>query len=133
MFHLNNRKVELAMYCTGKIWYRHPVVDIHFLNATECHICHPITFNIYQFLLNKYLVNTTLSLSLPTQLHTAISNTMQEQKWNSLTGVKRASGAWNRSVPTLITLPSGSWSQETELTIRKGTGKIYMQGNILTV
>jgi hypothetical protein len=25
-----------------------------------------------------------------------------------LTGVKRASGAWNRSAPTLITLPSGS-------------------------
>ena len=27
---------------------------------------------------------------------------------SKLTGVKRASGAWNRSVPTLMTLPSGS-------------------------
>lgn len=26
-----------------------------------------------------------------------------------ITGVNRASGAWKRSVPTFITLPSGSW------------------------
>jgi hypothetical protein len=48
MFHLNKSTDELLRHVR-----RRPVVSMGFLNATECHTCHHITFDIYQFRLNK--------------------------------------------------------------------------------